>query len=463
MFFEIDGSSEQDNLDVESLEASANEGKAGGASLGGRDRRRSSPTTHRKRPRRAPAPSRLAAGARYACLSTLAVALTVACPGQTSLWRGARPGADDPNGDDSDGQQRLHPQWKELGSILIWYALTLVLFLVVVATDPGHLTRDIMDRVELDERRAPSCPVDPAAEEQSRKLAAGKAEGSGEEDPDDDEGSPLFGPSSRSREAGGGDADDGSGSEGNRLRSSLTLRRTHRPNRRPYCRACRLDPPLRSHHCKKCNICVATFDHHCDLMGGCVGERNRGIFVLFLLAQAAGLAMCLRAVLTSKLGFSTLLFERVGRAGHLQHHLPRWEAVWVVVAEMYLVPLVFAAVLMAGAHVGLVAANVTTFECARHRHLEYLPNLSTSADDHGLSVAAPFSQGVPSNLALAFRQALDGLVLVLVLHRRRREPPWTPVLWQVPAPAGVHKAGDDDGASPDWWNHPWRNKYWSCC
>jgi hypothetical protein len=32
---------------------------------------------------------------------------------------------------------------------------------------------------------------------------------------------------------------------------------------------------------------------------------------------------------------------------------------------------------------------------------------------------------------------------------------WTPQLWEKPGPIVRD--------SPDWWNHPWKNKYWSCC
>jgi hypothetical protein len=32
---------------------------------------------------------------------------------------------------------------------------------------------------------------------------------------------------------------------------------------------------------------------------------------------------------------------------------------------------------------------------------------------------------------------------------------WTPVLWYPP--------GKIVRDSEDWWEHPWQNKYWSCC
>mmetsp|Transcript_31587 Transcript_31587/g.58332 ORF Transcript_31587/g.58332 Transcript_31587/m.58332 type:complete len:151 (+) Transcript_31587:1191-1643(+) len=32
---------------------------------------------------------------------------------------------------------------------------------------------------------------------------------------------------------------------------------------------------------------------------------------------------------------------------------------------------------------------------------------------------------------------------------------WMPILWKMPEFI--------DRESEDWWNHPWQNKYWSCC
>jgi 16S rRNA G966 N2-methylase RsmD len=119
------------------------------------------------------------------------------------------------------------------------------------------------------------------------------------------------------------------------------------------------------------------------------------------------------------------------------------DVVRVVTAELYLVPLAFAALLMAAAHVVLVAANVTTFECARQRHLDYLKTLN---GDHVLS-DPPFSRGIAQNLVLAFRASFDG------------QEPWTPIMWEVPADC-TSKADSD---STDWWENLWRNKYWSCC
>lgn len=37
-------------------------------------------------------------------------------------------------------------------------------------------------------------------------------------------------------------------------------------------------------HCKTCNMCVIGFDHHCYWRNKCVGKRNYGYFILFVVS-----------------------------------------------------------------------------------------------------------------------------------------------------------------------------------
>lgn len=58
------------------------------------------------------------------------------------------------------------------------------------------------------------------------------------------------------------------------------------------CSLCRIDKlPLRSHHCKKCNQCIRRFDHHWDIIGGCIGEENFFIFIIFLFFDSLSLLL----------------------------------------------------------------------------------------------------------------------------------------------------------------------------
>jgi len=64
-----------------------------------------------------------------------------------------------------------------------------------------------------------------------------------------------------------------------------------------FCANCNIDQPIRCKHCKHCKFCVATFDHHCIWIGNCIGEKNKWLFFIFLIAQITTLVMSLISIM----------------------------------------------------------------------------------------------------------------------------------------------------------------------
>jgi hypothetical protein len=60
-----------------------------------------------------------------------------------------------------------------------------------------------------------------------------------------------------------------------------------------FCLECMIDIPLRAKHCFTCNKCVSTFDHHCFWVGNCIGERNKRIFLIFLIVHTINIALAI--------------------------------------------------------------------------------------------------------------------------------------------------------------------------
>lgn len=205
--------------------------------------------------------------------------------------------------------------------------------------------------------------------------------------------------------------------------------------RRKVCTHCQLAPPLRSHHCSKCKRCVATFDHHCELVGNCIGERNRCVFWWFLCSQAIAFALCNRTIRSSHLGLSTLLFSRNSLSTRT-----KLQALFVFGTKLYLYSLSFAAYIMLAMHSFFAAANLTTFEIrfgTSGRKIDYLRNVQSVMD-------LPFSRG-----------GCIGNVSQMCCACNPQQALFAPTIWRLP------EAIITD--SERWWEHPWQNKYWSCC
>jgi hypothetical protein len=209
-------------------------------------------------------------------------------------------------------------------------------------------------------------------------------------------------------------------------------------SKRKHCNVCNVSPPLRSHHCKVCNRCVATFDHHCVFIGVCIGERNHARFLLFLIFQFLAFWFCGQVLASSQYGLVTLLRQDESI----------WQSLHVTLAKMIVNTLTIPAALMSVIHLFMALSNSTTFEFGKSSHLEYMRNVDATD--------LPFSRGICSNMAV-FLQRDDWIRQTL--RRSNNDPQdgqqWNPIQWSPPVAARRD--------SEDWWNNPWRNKYWSCC
>ncbi|KAL7473146.1 hypothetical protein ACHAXS_013570 [Conticribra weissflogii] len=234
--------------------------------------------------------------------------------------------------------------------------------------------------------------------------------------------------------------------------------------RRKFCDRCNIFPPLRSHHCQICNKCVATFDHHCIFLGTCIGERNHFRFWLFVWMNLITLSTALNIVNSGKV----VLQNQIGEKS-FSYFLPVIGHIILLVSKVYLCTICLVVSVLCAVHSALAMCNSTTFECGKGgKYIDYLRG--TEMTDF------PFSRGLFGNIALfviqddASRRVLNSKVLIPCLssrlHQRIRkffnyfvlleeEKGWTPMLWKMP-----DQIVRD---SEEWWNHPWQNKYWSCC
>jgi len=390
----------------------------------------------------------------YLTLSAIAILLTIISKG-TILW-------DTPS---KLSSERGTLNMNELKLLLCHYLAVLVSFCFVQNSDPGYLTPDVMDRVcERDglsllgkksklymmglptifEHRTisdvdGSCNDEEVGSTLQLCQSVEMIEMTKDTEPKNDHAvtrrsnCQLLPAESQSNE----NSNDDSGKFLPSIQVNLTTRRK-------ACKICKIAPLLRSHHCRHCAKCVATFDHHCRFINTCIGERNHCRFYWFIFIQAIGFIKCFSIVNSSNLGIFSLLQR------NLYKNIDSID-IWIVVASrVYLYPLTFIACLMVTVHTFFVLTNATTFETEKAEHLEYL-NGTTMCD-------APFSLGLLGNLKLfcCFR---DASYVWRIKHGCCRigddNEKWVPIVWK---PVGVIK-----NDSEDCWNHPWSNKYWTCC
>eukprot|EP00956_Cyclotella_meneghiniana_P017302 scaffold28052_cov68-Cyclotella_meneghiniana.AAC.2 len=186
--------------------------------------------------------------------------------------------------------------------------------------------------------------------------------------------------------------------------------------RRKFCTKCNIYPPLRSHHC--------------------IGERNHFRFWLFLLFNVIGLNHSLQIVTSGHIPKSVDV-DSIRSVGRLI----------LVVTRFYLYPILSVATILFAIHTLLMITNSTSFEFGKASgHIDYLRG--TRMMDF------PFGLGLCNNLRVFFRRD-DVSKQVTCAHSEELSAKWSPTVWRMP------KSIERD--SEDWWNHPWQNKYWSCC
>jgi hypothetical protein len=235
--------------------------------------------------------------------------------------------------------------------------------------------------------------------------------------------------------------------------------------RRKCCDVCRHSPPLRSHHCNACNHCVATFDHHCFFLETCIGERNHFRFWLFVSLNVICFHVALGIVGSGQIanargvGLSMLGYD-ASRGDTRMEILGR---AILILSKMYMYPLYFIVITLWMIHTTLALGNSTTFEMTKGpEHIDYLAG--TSMTDF------PFGRGLFTNIrTFILRDDIYRRMGALPENWRYRcsraiktknslkktTSEWVPILWKMPEYI--------DRDADDFWNHPWQNKYWSCC
>ena len=71
--------------------------------------------------------------------------------------------------------------------------------------------------------------------------------------------------------------------------------------------------------CSTCNMCVERYDHHCPWINNCIGQKNHGVFMAFILALAAAIGAIFGFTLNSLLAWKDE--ERIILATHLRYQI----------------------------------------------------------------------------------------------------------------------------------------------
>ena len=344
---------------------------------------------------------------------------------------------DDDGGGNKDCTIDAGSSVQQLATLSVLAILLLFLFFNLRRGDPGYLTNDVMSRLDRTEVISSNNGSTPT---QVDDLEA-------------DAEPPLTVPLTASSSSPVSDTAKVAHLSLNPPNNEEQQERTaqlYPYTRRKFCEICQIYPPLRSHHCNKCHCCVATFDHHCSFLGTCIGERNHFRFWMFLLLNIICIKFALNIIIISV----PTSDDNIDHNNAVDDEASSSEITRIqmikktihILAKIYMYTVYAFTVLLWTIHTYLLLANGTTFEFSKgSRHIDYLKG--TNLCDF------PFSQGLCRNIRMLVSR--DDISTVLERIRRRKTTTWLPILWKMP------KCIERD--SEDWWNHPWQNKYWSCC
>mmetsp|Transcript_27508 Transcript_27508/g.42066 ORF Transcript_27508/g.42066 Transcript_27508/m.42066 type:complete len:468 (+) Transcript_27508:1-1404(+) len=443
-----------------------------------------------------PPPSRCRVVLTYLTCSTIALFLTVASP-HTNLWKST----------EKEGEEYSEILNKnELTRLIVVSASTLLTLWFVQGSDPGYLTAEICaeacqedgksllgyeddnnnnnnnDQNHNNSSHTEQLPQSPTTQTKQQQQQHSPIRSSLQEPEPVDIETPLplsssSSVSSMTRRTKHGHALLQNADQKSVVSSLMSTTRSRedqessssgqpqqpQPQQSPYyqgtcrkvCPHCQFAPPLRSHHCRVCNQCVATFDHHCNFIGTCIGERNHCRFWWFLTCQVWAFSEFTSIVASSSSSFSivSLILENydssssssAGGGETFQEGEWWWTMLIVVVAKVYLYPLWLFAWIIWIVHTIFALTNMTTFECGKGpKHIDYLQGTQ--------GMDCPFSYGCVGNLRLFCCQRDD---YGICASSQPLPSSWKPILWKTP--------GKIVRDSEDWWEHPWQNKYWSCC
>ncbi|CAK86008.1 unnamed protein product (macronuclear) [Paramecium tetraurelia] len=122
---------------------------------------------------------------------------------------------------------------------------------------------------------------------------------------------------------------------------------------RRFCMQCLNEQPMRAKHCQYCKKCVPLFDHHCPWIGICIGEKNKLLFLIYLLVQIAQLIVGIR-----------ISVQNIG-----------------LLVVMGVIVLLLISLL--GFHAYYVAKNITTWEYLSWKRISYINQNSRYPFDKG--------------------------------------------------------------------------------